>query len=66
MDTFVGFKEKFKFVTRLHDKNRNKLLRMHHEVGAEEHETLEFVQDSIVYQYGGGRTGKSLLIDQHP
>lgn len=52
--TFVEFKEKFKFVTRLHDKNRYKLLRPHHDVGNGHHGTLEFVQDSIVYLYGDG------------
>lgn len=52
--TFVEFKEKFKFVTRLHDKNRYKFLRPHHGVGGEEHATLEFLQDSIVYLYGDG------------
>lgn len=53
-ETFVGFKEKFKFVTRLHDKNRYKLLRPHCEAVPTEHATLGFLQDSIVYLYGDG------------
>lgn len=54
-ETFVEFKDVCRFVTRLTDKNRYEFIRLHQEVNApilEEHPTLEFIQDSIVFLYG--------------
>lgn len=54
--TFCELKsQQTKFVTRLNDKNRYKLLRSHENPAATaENKTLIFVQDSIVYLYGDG------------
>lgn len=53
--TFVEFNEKCRFVTRLNDKPRYKFIRTHQPISTEVHETLEFVQDSIVHLFGDGR-----------
>ena len=56
-ETFVAFKDKCQFATRLNDKNRYQLVRTCADVNTKElqtHPTLEFVQDSIVYLYGEG------------
>lgn len=56
-DTFVAFKDKCQFVTRLNDKNRYKFIGICEPVDTPDlqgHGSLEFIQDSIVYLYGEG------------
>lgn len=56
-ETFVSFNEQLRFVTRLNDQNRYKFVRACGDIKAtdlQDHPTLEFIQDSIVYLYGDG------------
>jgi IS4 transposase len=52
-ETFCELKDmKTRFVTRLNDKNRYKVLRAHQDLPKEAIDGLDFIEDSIAYLYG--------------